>query len=440
MSQPRAELVARLLRHLRQVQENLGLEPTADGPDARFAEAVDSMGLVEFLSLVAEECSVPVEAIEQAAGHRFGTVGELADALDASGLGRGTRPPASTDGGRASRPPAGETPAPHVPAFDRLGKPPGETGMFLAATAVGLPAVKQPAREINALLQRPPGWLEEHAGIEARCIWTEEDVVEVAARTARECLDRAGLSAREVGALLVTAEAPPVPVGLAAALHHRVGLSAQAVALEIGGACTGFLAALWTARRLLPGAGAVLVAAVEAPSCWLRIQPGPAGEAAALFGDATAACVLCPHPRGSESLPVMDVLLGSDGSAGSLVQVRNVAGLGIEVVMDGNALAGQAVRALARSVRELGERRGLGPAQLGAVVAHGGNGRLPAMLARHLGLSAERVWSETAHTGNLGSASLPAAWSAHAVPRTSPVAWTAVGAGLTWGGALLGPQ
>ena len=53
MSQPRAELVARLLRHLRQVQENLGLEPTADGPDARFAEAVDSMGLVEFLSLVA---------------------------------------------------------------------------------------------------------------------------------------------------------------------------------------------------------------------------------------------------------------------------------------------------------------------------------------------------------------------------------------------------
>ncbi len=425
MSQPRAELVARLLRHLRQVQENLGLEPRADGPDVRFAEAVDSMVLVEFLALVSEDCSAPVETIEQAAGHRFGTVGELADALGAAGLGCGTPPPASSS--RVD-----------VPALDQARKPPGETGMFLAATAVGLPAVKQPAREINALLRRPPGWLEEHAGIEGRCIWTEEDVLQVAARAARECLERAGLSARDVGALLVTAEAPPVPVGLAATLHHRIGLSAQAVALEIGGACTGFIAALWTARRLLPAVGAALVTAVEAPSRWLRIQPGPAGEAAALFGDATAVCVLCPHPRGPESLPVPEIVLGTDGSAGHLVQVRNVAGLGIEVVLDGTPLAGHAVRALARSVRELGERHGLKPPQLGAVVAHGGNGRLPAMLARHLGLPAERVWSETAHTGNLGSASLPVAWSAHAVPGTSPVAWTAVGAGLTWGGALLG--
>jgi 3-oxoacyl-[acyl-carrier-protein] synthase-3 len=378
MSQPRADLVARLLRHLRQVQENLGLEPLADGPDARFAEAVDSMGLVEFLALLAEDCSVPVEAIERAAGHRFGTVRDLADALDAAGLGCGTRPP--TAPARVD-----------VPAFNQPRKPPDETGMFLAATAVGLPAVRQPVHEINALLRRPPGWLEDHAGIGGRCIWTDDDVLEVAARTGRECLGRAGLSARAVGALLVTAEAPPVPVGLAAALHHHIGLPAQAVALEIGGACTGFIAALWTAQRLLPGVGAVLIVAVEAPSRWLRVQPGPAGEAAALFGDATAACVLCAHRSGSDLLPVADILLGVDGSAGSLVQARNVVGSGIELVLDGTALAGQAVRALARSVRELGERHGWKPQHLGAVVIHGGNGRLPAMLARHLGIPTENV-------------------------------------------------
>jgi 3-oxoacyl-[acyl-carrier-protein] synthase-3 len=240
-----------------------------------------------------------------------------------------------------------------------------------------------------------------------------------------------------VGALLVTAEAPPLPVGLAAALHHRLGLSAHAVALEIGGACTGFIAALWTAQRLLPSVGVVLIAAVEAPSRWLRVQPGPAGEAAALFGDATAACVVCSHPRGSDSLVIANILLGVDGSAGNLIQMHNVTGSGMEVVMDGTALAGQAIRALARTVRELGYRQGLEPQNLGAVVVHGGNGRLAAILARHLGLPQEMIWSETAHTGNLGSASLPVAWSAHPTPRGRPVIWTAVGAGLVWGGVLL---
>ena len=49
------------------------------------------------------------------------------------------------------------------------------------------------------------------------------------------------------------------------------------------------------------------------------------------------------------------------------------------------------------------------------------------------------VWSQTAHTGNLGSASLPAAWAARPAPADGPVVWTAVGAGLTWGAALFGP-
>jgi 3-oxoacyl-[acyl-carrier-protein] synthase III len=72
-----------------------------------------------------------------------------------------------------------------------------------------------------------------------------------------------------------------------------------------------------------------------------------------------------------------------------------------------------------------------------AVVAHGGNGRVPALLARQLGLSKERVWSETARTGNLGTASLPVAWAARGRDVTGPIVWTAVGAGLQWGAVLL---
>jgi 3-oxoacyl-[acyl-carrier-protein] synthase III len=106
--------------------------------------------------------------------------------------------------------------------------------------------------------------------------------------------------------------------------------------------------------------------------------------------------------------------------------------------MDGPAVAQRAVRAKARAVRQVARRRGLVVQDLDAVVMHGGNGRMPALLARRLGLPAGRVWSETAAAGNLGAASLPAAWAARREGCGGRVAWTAAGAGLQWGAALWG--
>lgn len=410
-----SDLIAHLLRRLRQVQDNLGCGPPAADGETRFADAVDSMGLVEFLALLADDCAVPSMILEQAAGRRFGTVAELAATLEAAGL----RPRASVAG----------IPATPVPP---------RTPAWLAATAVRLPVVRQATADLDAVLQRPAGWLAAHAGIHERCVWAGDNALRAVAHAAREALDQAGIPLSGVGALLVTSEAPPLPVGLAAALHHELNLSPRAVALEVGGACTGLLAALWTAWRLLPEAGAVLVAAVEAPSLWLVPCPGSAGEAAALFGDGAAACVLAAERGGRECRRLLDVRLEADGGGGRFLQVRQEAGRGMELSMDGPALAGRAVRGMAAAVRDLTASHGLAVAELGAVVAHGGNGRMPALLARQLGLASGRVWSETARTGNLGSASLPVAWAAHAADEAWPVVWTAAGAGLTWGAALLG--
>src|SRR5262249_21204192 len=156
-------------------------------------------------------------------------------------------------------------------------------------------------------------WWESHAGIAERRTWGNQDPVQAAGEAGRECLDRAGLAPEEIGALLVTAEAPPLLAGLAAALHHRPDLRPNAAALGVGGACTGFLAALWLGRALLPRVGAILLIAVEAPTRFLQLQPGPAGEAAALFGDGAAACLLRDHSRNPSDVAVVDIVLGVDG-------------------------------------------------------------------------------------------------------------------------------
>jgi 3-oxoacyl-[acyl-carrier-protein] synthase-3 len=415
-------LTEHLLRRLEMVRQKLGYDcESPAGPDDRFADLIDSMGLVEFVAVLADDCGTTATDIEECVGRRFGTIAELARALQTAGVF-----PREEQSSRESRP------------AERMAVSMQRATCWLAATAVHLPQTVQSAVELDEMLQRPPGWLERHAGIHQRRIWGDEDPLAGAVAAGRDCLQRAGLLLEDVGTLLVTAEAPPLRAGLAAAVHHGLGLRPETTALEIGGACTGFLSALWLARRLVAEVGSVLIVSVESPSCFLKVEPGLAGEAAALFGDAATACAVCADSTGQEAVPVGEVVLGADGAGASLLRVQPSAGGFCEVQMDGGALASRAIRAMAEAVTSLTERYGISPLDLAGVVAHGGNGRMPGLLARQLGLPPERVWSETYRTGNLGSASLPTAWGAREQTSSGAMVWTAVGAGLTWGAALLG--
>jgi 3-oxoacyl-[acyl-carrier-protein] synthase III len=89
--------------------------------------------------------------------------------------------------------------------------------------------------------------------------------MDATAATARDSLRRAGLHPRDVDALLVASEAPPLLTGLAAAVHGRLQLRAQAPAIEVGNACVGFLTALWLARTLVIQYPRILIVCVAVP-------------------------------------------------------------------------------------------------------------------------------------------------------------------------------
>jgi 3-oxoacyl-[acyl-carrier-protein] synthase III len=198
------------------------------------------------------------------------------------------------------------------------------------------------------------------------------------------------------------------------------------------------LTALWVGKSLLSRVGSVLILAVEAPSRYLQIAPGPAGETAALFGDGVAAALLAANPPNANCVPLLDVTLSCHGEAADLIRVRTPTEQGIELQIDGLALAHLAIRAMTQNVRDLASKHQLLLKDLEGVIIHGGNGRMPALVARQLGLNENRVWSCTAETGNLGSATLPAAWARRQPQPKGPVVWTVAGAGMTSGAALTG--
>jgi 3-oxoacyl-[acyl-carrier-protein] synthase-3 len=400
MNPVQEQLAAHLLRGVRLVHQNLGMTPSeSERPDTQFGDLLDSMGMVEFLALVADDLGIAPETIERCVDGKFTTVAELAVSLGAAGFVPPQMVGARPDG--HNLPDTLQTAVtPRINSRqDRM------IQGWLAAPAVHLPDTVQSAAQINALLQRPAGWLENHAGIEQRHTWAGQDPLAAAAATGRNCLEQVGLTPTEIGALLVTSEAPPLLAGLAAALHYRLGLHPCTTALEVGGACTGFLAALWTAQALLPRLGAVLLIAVEAPTQHLAVGPGPAGEAAALFGDGAAACLFCNQPPCPTALPVTEIRLGCDGSQAHLIRVERSVGGSINLLLEGGPLATRAIKAMALAVRELTEDHGCAMENLRGVIVHGGNGRMPGLLARQLLLPADKVWSNSLRTGNLGSMS-----------------------------------
>lgn len=405
-------LTAHILRRMREVQSSLGATPEgADGPGTYFADALDSMGMAELLAVLARDCGTTPAGLEQCMGRQYGTVAAMAQGMARAGL----SPTAWTEV-------APMTTATYITSW-------------LSATAVRLPDAVEPAATLNAALGRPAGWLEARAGIHSRRVWQQQDPLATAATAGQAALAQAGVLAEEVGTLLVTSEAPPQLAGLAAALHHRLDLRPETPCVDLNGACTGYLSALYLARALLPKAGTVLVLAVEAPSRYLRVERGAAGEAAALFGDAAAASVLSASPINPASVAAGEVVLGTDGAAGRLIRTELALDGKVDLHLDGIPLAVRAIQAMAQAVRDLCARHRLDVSGLRAVVAHGGNGRMPELLARQLGVPVERVWSISSTAGNLGTASLPAAWASR-LPEKGPVAWTAVGAGLTWGAML----
>jgi 3-oxoacyl-[acyl-carrier-protein] synthase-3 len=414
---------------LQAVQIRLGQEPDAR-PDTPFADALDSMGMAEFLAGLADELGLSVAALEQLAGRRFTTVADLARTLQQAGR---TALPSRPDG--SGDPSHGRDPS-H--GGSKSGNPRSLPSAWLCATVPSLPTRRQPAHERDTLIGRPAGWLERHAGIRSFSCWGEEDPLVAAEQCGRRCLEKSGLAAHDVGALLVTSTAPPLLAGLGAILHHRLGLPEHAIPLEVGGGCCGFLAALWTAARVLSGTDNILLFCIEAPGRWLNLVPGSAGETASLFGEAAAACLVSKRPRGVGARPLLEVTLQAEGGRGGLLQAVGVPGAGVEIRMDGVELAAWAVEAMAEQVKALTEGQRLTPRDLAGVVLHAGNGRMPGLLAHRLGLSVERMLSTTAETGNLGSASLPV--SALELPSewTGPVVQVAVGVGLLSGAALLG--
>jgi 3-oxoacyl-[acyl-carrier-protein] synthase-3 len=229
----------------------------------------------------------------------------------------------------------------------------------------------------------------------------------------REALDRAGVDARQIDAVIVATVSHMLQTpAIATAIAHELGTD-QAAAFDISAACAGFCHGVALAGDMVRGgsAGHVLVIGVERLS---DITDSTDRGTAFIFADGGGAVVVGP----SAAEGIGPVVWGSDGEQYDLIRQKDdwrdvIASDKPEMpnlVMQGNAVFRWAAYSMAKIGQQALDRAGISTDELDCFVPHQANMRIIDAMARAMKLpDTVRIARDIAEQGNTSAASIPLA-------------------------------
>ena len=255
-------------------------------------------------------------------------------------------------------------------------------------------------------------------------------LAEQGAQAARMALDRAGLSATDIGMAIFGSSAPDW-VSPAEACNVASALDVDVPSFDVNSACTSFLAQLHLLSLMDPAKLPQFVLLVGADSLTKTVDYNDR-TAAVLWGDGAAAAIVSTREPGRACV------LGSD------LESRPTAGDKVVVSRTGFfAQEGRTVQSFAiRKTRDGFERLRCELAQEDRplhFVGHQANLRMLETVCRYCDIPPERHHANVEWYGNTGAASSATVisqrwgkWEPH-----DDIGVVGVGAGLTWAGYLL---
>jgi 3-oxoacyl-[acyl-carrier-protein] synthase-3 len=287
--------------------------------------------------------------------------------------------------------------------------------------------------DLEARLDTNDAWIVERTGIrERRVAAPGEGTATLGTAAAAEAIKRAGLTPSDIDLLVVATASPDQRMPHTGAFVSEA-LGLRCPSFDLSAACAGFVYELVVGASMLnAGYEHVLVVGSETLS---RITDPEDRGTVILFGDGAAAAVLA---RSTSTPGLLAWDLGCDGSAAGLIEIP----VGEPYMkMQGQEVFRRAVRAIADSSAVTLERAGVAATDVAWFVPHQANLRIIEAAAKRLGFRPEQTVTNIERYGNTSSASIPLAlFEAVEDGRVRPgdlILCSGVGAGLTWGSALI---
>jgi 3-oxoacyl-[acyl-carrier-protein] synthase-3 len=298
--------------------------------------------------------------------------------------------------------------------------------------------------ELSTIVDTSDEWIIERTGIrERRIAAPEEALTDLALPAARTALAQAELDAKDIDFLVCATVTPDMMFPTSSALLADELGAPDAAAYDLLAGCTGFMYALAQAYGML-AAGLVHRALVVGGDVLSRILDWTDRSTLVLFGDGAGAVVLERVNRGG----FLGFELGADGGGGIHLSLPGSGSRQMEdsgrngyVQMNGREVFKFATRVLVSSARALLDECGLAVEDVDVYIPHQANVRIMNHAREKLGVPRERMVVNVDRYGNTSSGSIPLGLAdAQADGRLregAVVLMTGMGAGLTWGSALM---
>jgi len=322
-------------------------------------------------------------------------------------------------------------------------------GSRIVATGRALPHTVLTNKDLERYMDTSDEWIKSRTGIGQRFAMRHgESLADITAAAARTALDRAGMKALDLDAIVVgTVSSEYGFPSFGCQVQTRLGID-SIPSFDVAAACSGFIYAISVADSMMRAGDFTRVLTIGADALSTMVDWNDR-RTAVLFGDGAGAVVMVREPgdRG-----VLGSLLRSSGRQADLLAVRAT---GVRSTIDsevrrdpndsiqmkGPELFKVAVKSMAEVTAQVAERAGVALGDIDLVVPHQANMRILSAVAERLGIPQEKVFTNIDRYGNTSAASVPIAldeaMEQGRIHDNDLVMLNACGGGLTWGANLL---
>lgn len=311
----------------------------------------------------------------------------------------------------------------------------------IKGTGSALPKRRVSNEELAAQVDTSDEWITERTGIKYRHIaGPDETTATLGAEAARNALDAAGMSEKDIDLIIVATCTPDQTFpATATKVQHILGHHGG-VAFDVAAVCSGFLYAFSVAESMIR-AGSARNALVIGAETMTRLLDWEDRATCVLFGDGAGAVVLSGEVG---EAGVLATQLHADGKHNELLYVDggpSTTGTVGKLRMQGREVFRHAVTNLASVMHEVLDQAQLDAADIDWVVPHQANARIIDATVKKLGLPAERVVLTVSEHANTSAASVPLALDGAVrdgrIAKGDIVVLEAMGGGFTWGASLV---
>jgi 3-oxoacyl-[acyl-carrier-protein] synthase-3 len=296
--------------------------------------------------------------------------------------------------------------------------------------------------DLAKLVDTSDDWIVERTGIRERRIAADDEALtDVCLPAARRALEMAGADPASIDLLVVATVTPDMAFPSSSAMLADMLGMPDAAAYDLSAGCTGFVYAVVQAHAML-AAGLARRALVIGADVLSKLLDWTDRSTVVLFGDGAGAVVMEAVPEGG----FLGFELGADGAGGPNLWLPGSGSRKFEdadsyVEMNGREVFKFATRVMVTSAEAILAECDKTIDDVDVYVPHQANVRIIDHATKKLGVPAERTVVNVHRYGNTSSGSIPLALADAADDgRLRPgklVLLTGMGAGLTWGSALI---